>query len=58
MTGGEGLVGRPNRSVGAAVTLAAAAWTRLALATGGIRVWQLLFNAALYVLYLVLALHP
>ncbi|HYW04043.1 MAG TPA: sodium:calcium antiporter [Gammaproteobacteria bacterium] len=47
---------RPDMVVGTAVTLAAAAWVRLALATGGLRVWHLLLNAALYVLYLVLVL--
>jgi len=48
----------PRREVllGVVLTLAAAAWLRIALARGPLRVWQLSLNGALYVLYLVATL--
>jgi cation:H+ antiporter len=41
---------------GIAVTLIAAIWIRYLMAKGGIRVWHLLVNGALYVSYLAIAL--
>ncbi len=48
---------RPDVVAGVAVTLVAAGWTRLAAARRGLRVWHLLANGGLYLLYLYLALH-
>jgi cation:H+ antiporter len=42
---------------GVMVTLAAAAWLRIMLGRGQLRVWMLGFNGALYVTYLVIALN-
>jgi cation:H+ antiporter len=41
---------------GIAITLIAAIWIRYLMTKGGIRVWHLLVNGALYVIYLVIAL--
>lgn len=42
--------------LGIAMTMIAAIWLRYLVATGGIRVWHLLVNGAMYVTYLVLVL--
>ncbi|MDP3087984.1 MAG: sodium:calcium antiporter [Methylotenera sp.] len=42
--------------LGIAITLIAAIWMRYLLAKGGIRVWHLLVNGAMYITYLVLVL--
>ena len=41
---------------GIAITLIAATWLRYLMAKGGIRVWHMMVNGALYVTYLVIAL--
>ena len=42
--------------LGIAITLLASIWIRYLIAKGGIRVWHLLINGAMYVAYLVLVL--
>lgn len=42
--------------LGIAMTMIAAIWLRYLVATGGIKVWHLLVNGAMYVTYLVLVL--
>ena len=42
---------------GIVITLIAALWMRFLLANGGIRVWHLLVNGAMYVSYLFIALN-
>lgn len=49
---------QPALLTGLLITLGGAAWLRLCLATGGIRVWQLSINGGLYLLYLGLNLTP
>lgn len=43
--------------LGIAMTLIAAIWLRYLMAKGGIKVWHLLVNGAMYITYLVLVLH-
>jgi cation:H+ antiporter len=43
--------------LGIAMTLIAATWLRYVIAKGGIKVWHLLVNGAMYITYLVLVLH-
>lgn len=47
---------RPEVALGIAMTLLAAAWLRYLMAKGGIQVWHLLVNGAMYITYLVLVL--
>jgi cation:H+ antiporter len=47
---------RKEMIVGVIITLVAAIWMRYLVAKGGIRVWHLLFNGALYVAYLTVVL--
>ena len=49
----------PQREVvaGVVITLLGAAWMRYLMAKGGIRVWHMLINGALYVTYLFIALN-
>lgn len=49
----------PRREVllGVVITLVAAAWLRIALLRGRVRVWQLSLNGVLYILYLAGTLH-
>ncbi len=47
---------RQEVALGIAVTLLAAVWLRFCIARGALRVWQLLVNGLLYVLYLVMVL--
>ncbi|MFA6040150.1 MAG: sodium:calcium antiporter [Methylophilus sp.] len=47
---------RKEMLVGVIITLVAAIWMRYLVAKGGIRVWHLLFNGALYVTYLTVVL--
>ena len=42
--------------LGIAMTLLAAIWLRYLVATGGIKVWHLLVNGAMYVTYISLVL--
>ena len=42
---------------GIIITLIAAIWLRFLVAKGGLRVWHLFFNGALYVAYLFIVLH-
>ncbi len=50
---------QPRKEVvwGIVITLIAAAWLRYLMAKGGIRVWHLAVNGALYVTYLLIALN-
>lgn len=47
---------RQEVALGIAVTLLAAVWLRFCIARGALRVWQLLVNGLLYLLYLVMVL--
>jgi cation:H+ antiporter len=47
---------RPEVLAGIVITLLAAIWMRILVAKGGIRVWHLFANGALYVVYLLIAL--
>ena len=47
---------RPEVALGIAMTLLAAVWLRYLIARGGIKVWHLLVNGAMYITYLVLVL--
>ncbi|MES2012783.1 MAG: sodium:calcium antiporter [Pseudomonadota bacterium] len=47
---------RSEVALGVAMTLMAAIWLRYLMAKGGIKVWHLLVNGAMYVTYLVLVL--
>lgn len=47
---------RPEVMWGIVITLLAAVWLRYLMAKGGIRVWHLLVNGAMYVTYLFIAL--
>lgn len=47
---------RPEVTSGILITLIAAIWLRFLIAKGGIRVWHLMVNGALYIAYLIIAL--
>lgn len=47
---------RPEVTSGILITLIAAMWLRYLIAKGGIRVWHLMVNGALYIGYLIIAL--
>ena len=47
---------RPEVTSGILITLIAAIWLRYLIAKGGIRVWHLMVNGALYIAYLIIAL--
>lgn len=47
---------RPEVTSGILITLIAAIWLRYLMAKGGIRVWHLMVNGALYITYLIVAL--
>jgi cation:H+ antiporter len=47
---------RKEVAFGIVITLIAATWIRYLMAKGGIKVWHLLVNGALYVTYLAIVL--